>query len=77
LNASILQPTAILGPNDFKQGLLSKEMSAIANGERKFNICISYNFIDVRDLCETTINCIKKGRKGQNYIIGGHYFDTH
>ena len=77
MNASILQPTAILGPNDFKKGLLSKEISAVANGERKYNICYSYNFVDVRDLCETTINCIKNGRKGQNYIVGGHLFDTH
>ena len=32
-----------------------------------------YNIIDVRDLSQTTIRSISKGKKGEVYLVGGHY----
>ena len=73
LDASIIHPTSIVGPNDFKPGLPMQEMVNLANGKRKVLPNWGYNFVDVRDLCITAISAVKLGRTGQNYIVGGEY----
>ena len=73
LNASIIHPTSIVGPNDFKPGLPMQEMVNLANGKRKVLPNWGYNFVDVRDLCITAISAVSKGKTGQNYIVGGEY----
>ena len=73
LDASIIHPTSIVGPNDFKPGLPMQEMVNLANGKRKVLPNWGYNFVDVRDLCITAISAVSKGKAGQNYIVGGEY----
>ena len=73
LDASIIHPTSIVGPNDFKPGLPMQEMVNLANGKRKVLPNWGYNFVDVRDLCITAISAVSKGKTGQNYIVGGDY----
>ena len=73
LDASIIHPTSIVGPNDFKPGLPMQEMVNLANGKRKVLPNWGYNFVDVRDLCMTAISAVSKGKTGQNYIVGGEY----
>ena len=73
LDASIIHPTSIVGPNDFKPGLPMQEMVNLANGKRKLLPDWGYNFVDVRDLCLTAIAAVELGRTGQNYIVGGEY----
>ena len=73
LDASIIHPTSIVGPNDFKPGLPMQEMVNLANGKRKVLPNWGYNFVDVRDLCTTAISAVSKGKTGQNYIVGGEY----
>ncbi len=73
LDASIIHPTSIVGPNDFKPGLPMQEMVNLANGKRKVLPNWGYNFVDVRDLCITAISAVELGRTGQNYIVGGEY----
>ena len=73
LDASIIHPTSIVGPNDFKPGLPMQEMVNLANGKRKVLPNWGYNFVDVRDLCTTAISALSKGETGQNYIVGGEY----
>ncbi|WGK69751.1 NAD-dependent epimerase/dehydratase family protein [Candidatus Haliotispira prima] len=75
LNASIIHPSGILGPNDFKPSLFGQEFIKIANGKRPFSINVSYDYVDVRDLCTTAVNCIEKGVSKQNYIVGGNYIN--
>ena len=73
LDASIIHPTSIVEPNDFKPGLPMQEMVNLANGKRKVLPNWGYNFVDVRDLCTTAISAVSKGKTGQNYIVGGDY----
>ena len=73
LDASIIHPTSIVGPNDFKPGLPMQEMVNLANGKRKVLPNWGYNFVDVRDLCKTAISAVSEGKTGQNYIVGGEY----
>ena len=73
LDASVIHPTSIVGPNDFKPGLPMQAFVDMANGKRKLMPNWGYNFIDVRDLCDAAISAVEKGKTGQNYIIGGEY----
>ena len=73
LDASVIHPTSIVGPNDFKPGLPMQAFVDMANGKRKLMPNWGYNFIDVRDLCDAAISAVKNGKSGQNYIIGGEY----
>ena len=73
LDASIIHPTSIMGPNDFKPGLNCQSMIDIANRKRLINIDFGYNYVDVRDLSKTSITCAKIGKNGQNYLVGGEY----
>jgi len=73
LDASVIHPTSIVGPNDFKPGLPMQALVDMANGKRKLMANWGYNFIDVRDLCNAAISAVEKGKTGQNYIIGGEY----
>ena len=73
LNASILHPTSIVGPNDFKPGIPMQALVDMANGKRKLMPNWGYNFVDVRDLSKTAVSAVDNGRSGQNYLVGGEY----
>ena len=75
LNASIIHPSGIFGPNDFKPSLFGQEFINIANEKRPYSINVGYDYVDVRDLCKTSVDCIDKGEIKQNYIVGGNYMD--
>ena len=75
LNASIIHPSGIFGPNDFKPSLFGQEFINIANEKRPYSINVGYDYVDVRDLCKTSVDCIDKGEFKQNYIVGGNYMD--
>lgn len=75
LDASIIHPSGIFGPNDFKPSLFGQEFIKIAKGQRPLSVNVGYDYVDVRDLCVTAVNCIEKGVNKQNYIVGGNYMD--
>lgn len=70
LNACIVHPSGILGPEDFAVGETTKTVIDIINGEMPMGIDGSFNLCDVRDLAAGTIAAADKGRKGQCYILG-------
>ena len=73
LDATIIHPTSIVGPNDFKPGIPMQALVDMANGKRKLMPNWGYNFVDVRDLSKTAISASKNGKTGQNYLVGGEY----
>ena len=75
LDASIIHPSGIFGPNDFKPSLFGQEFINIASGKRPYSINVGYDYVDVRDLSKTAVNCVEQGVSGQNYIVGGNYMD--
>lgn len=73
LNAVILHPTGIIGPFDFKPSRMGKVLLDIRNRKMLINIDAGFNWVDVRDVCTTAINCITSGKKGQHYILPGEW----
>lgn len=70
LNASIVHPSGILGPEDFAIGETTGVLIQIINGEMPMGIAGSFNLCDVRDLAAGCIAAIEKGRYGECYILG-------
>lgn len=69
LNACIVHPSGILGPNDHAVGETTNTLIKIIKGEMPIGMEGSFNLCDVRDLAAGTIAAIDKGRKGECYIL--------
>ena len=70
LNACIVHPSGILGPNDYAVGEITKTIIQIVNGEMPIGMQGSFNLCDVRDLAYGCIMAADKGREGESYILG-------
>ncbi|WP_313152905.1 NAD-dependent epimerase/dehydratase family protein [Lacrimispora sp.] len=70
LNASVVYPTGICGPDDYAFGPVASVIMKYCRGEMKVGIEGSFNSVDVRDLADGVISCAKNGRAGEGYIMG-------
>ncbi|MFV0362672.1 MAG: NAD-dependent epimerase/dehydratase family protein [Suipraeoptans sp.] len=70
LNACVVHPSGILGPEDFAIGETTGTLIKIINGEMPAGIDGSFNLCDVRDLAKGTILAADKGESGSCYILG-------
>ena len=70
LDATVVHPTGILGPEDYSLGETSKPVIQIIKGEMPAGIAGSFNLCDVRDLADGVISASEKGRTGECYILG-------
>lgn len=69
LNACVVHPSGILGPEDFAVGETTSVVIQIINGEMPMGIAGSFNLCDVRDLAKGTILASEKGKAGECYIL--------
>ena len=70
LNACVVHPSGILGPNDFAVSETTGTLIKIINGEMPIGMQGSFNLCDVRDLAFGCIAAADKGLKGECYILG-------
>lgn len=70
LNACVIHPSGIMGPEDFALGETTKVLIQIINGEMPAGIDGSFNLCDVRDLADGAIAAANKGKRGECYILG-------
>jgi dihydroflavonol-4-reductase len=73
LDAVILNPTAVIGPFDYKGSLLGQALLKIYQNKLAFLVSGGYNWVDVRDVVSASIQAIESGRKGENYILSGEF----
>ena len=69
LNASIVHPSGICGPDDYSFGLVADFIVQYASGKMPAGIKGTFNSVDVRDLADGVIACCDKGRRGECYIM--------
>lgn len=75
LDAIILHPTAVFGPNDFKPSLLGQALIRLYNNDIPMLVQGGYDWVDVRDITTGAIDACKKGKKGEDYILSGKWMD--
>ena len=73
LDAVIINPTSVMGPNDFKPSLIGQAIIQLYKGKIPALIPGGYDWVDVRDVTAGTISAMDKGRTGQSYLLSGHY----
>ena len=69
LNACIVHPSGILGPEDYAVGETTGTLIKIIKGQMPAGIDGSFNLCDVRDLAAGTIAAADRGRTGECYIL--------
>lgn len=74
LDASVIYPSGIFGPNDYGFGLITSCIKMIADGKLRIAIGGTFNSVDVRDLAGAIISCVDRGRKGETYIMAGQCY---
>lgn len=70
LNACVIHPSGIMGPEDFAVGETTKVLIQIIKGEMPAGIDGSFNLCDVRDFADGAIAAADKGKSGECYILG-------
>ena len=70
LNACIVHPSGILGPQDYAVGETTGTIIKIMKGEMAIGMGGSFNLCDVRDLAKGCIAAADKGKIGECYILG-------
>lgn len=75
LNACIVHPSGIIGPNDFGNSHLTQLIIDAANGRLKACVKGGYDFVDVRDVAGGIINACYKGKSGECYILSNRYVE--
>jgi dihydroflavonol-4-reductase len=73
MDAIIISPTAVIGPFDYAPSLMGRALILLAKGRLPALVPGGYNWVDVRDVARSTLTAIEKGRKGERYILSGHW----
>lgn len=72
LKVCCVQPTGVLGPDDYMGSSLGAMMDLFIKGLFPVSMNFGrYNFVDNRDMAEAMYNAVKMGKSGECYILGG------
>jgi len=72
LDAVIVNPGAVLGPNDFRPSAQGELLIDLCRGRLPALIEGGYNWCDVRDVVKGALAAEKRGRRGERYLLTGH-----
>jgi dihydroflavonol-4-reductase len=77
LNAVVVYPSGVIGPFDFQISRMGALIRSILHGNKTFYIEGGYNFVDVRDVARGILLALKKGKKGDDYLLSGNNISIH
>ena len=69
----ILNPTAILGPNDFHPSLIGRFIVDVMNKKLPALLKGGYDWVDIRDVTHAAVSAMEKGKNGEFYILSGQW----
>lgn len=73
LNATVVHPSGIIGPDDYGKGHMTQMIVSYLNGSLTACVEGGYDFVDVRDVAEGAIEAAEHGCPGGCYILSGQY----
>ena len=73
LNACIIHPSGIIGPNDYGNSHLTWLVKEVLNDKLLVSVSGGYDFVDVRDVADGIISACERGIKGECYILSNKY----
>ena len=76
LDAVIVNPTGVLGRNDFRLSHMGHVLLDLKRGRMPALVKGGFNWVDVRDVCAGAMAAERAGRTGENYLLSGHYLSV-
>jgi dihydroflavonol-4-reductase len=73
LDAVIINPGGMLGPNDFKPSHFGSTLLSMARGKLPALVDAGLNWVDNRDVAEGMITACEYAECGAKYILSGHW----
>lgn len=73
LDASVVHPSGIIGPNDSGQGSITGMILAYCAGKLPVGVRGGYDFVDVRDVADGILSCCDRGKPGECYILSNRF----
>jgi dihydroflavonol-4-reductase len=72
LDATILNPTAVLGPYDFQPSPMGEVLRSLALGTMPALVSGGFcDFVDARDVVSAALAAETQGRRGERYLLSG------
>src|SRR5205823_2828172 len=71
LDVTIVNPSGVIGANDFKPSLVGKTFLAVAEGKMMAYVPGAWDFTPVRDVVAGHLLAMEHGRTGERYLLSG------
>jgi dihydroflavonol-4-reductase len=73
MDAVIACPTGIIGPYDYRESEMGRLIRSFLGPGLHAIVHGGFDFVDVRDVAHGLVLMAEKGRRGEVYVLGGHY----
>lgn len=73
LDAVLLNPTAMIGPYDYRPSHFGQVLWLLAGGELPALVAGGFDWVDVRDVAEGAIRAAERAPAGAQYLLSGHW----
>ena len=73
LDAVIVYPTAVIGPNDFQPSHFGEALQLIANRKLPALVSGGFDWVDVRDVVAGALAAAESAPRGARYLLSGHW----
>jgi len=73
LDAVVLHPAAVLGRHDYMPSRMGRVLLSLARGSMPGLVDGGFSWVDVRDIVSAALAADGRGRKGENYLLSGHW----
>jgi len=71
LDVVIVNPTAVIGPNDFRPSFLGQFLLRLHSKRIPGLVHGGYDWVDARDVARGAIEAARRGRAGERYLLSG------
>lgn len=76
LNTLIFNPTAVIGPHDFKPGLSGKMVLRLARRKIPMLTPLGFDWVDVRDVANTVVTALERPISNEKFMIPGTWYSV-
>jgi dihydroflavonol-4-reductase len=73
LDGIIINPTAIIGPHDYRPSHFGETLLRLANGKLPALVSGGFDWVDVRDVIKGAMRAEERAPTGAKYILSGHW----
>jgi len=73
LEAVVINPTGMIGPNDYNLSRMGEAILSIASGTYPLLVDGGFDWVDARDVVQGALAAEARGKSGECYLLSGHW----